>query len=327
MEYSLIPSLILNILGCLLSISIAIYLAGFRSGFLGTTIGKWIFVLLLLIVVGSIGCSIGIAALMFSPEWFATTSLPNQLFLALRFPIGCAVAGANFQIALERYWLVFHEESVPFVYTAGFGIHAAATITTVIIASVTSETYNYRRPGGTWQTPTLLVLAIQYMILAFGGLAYLYGKTYLHVVETLKQANAIGLQSDGRQRSEELRMRVLNSCIMLTMAFSNCYTCDAILVLMSLILPQGWNPPKWADVLAHTLVALDMVVTPILIVRLHSSLFEGTVLSTITSRFSSSSKSSKARSKTNGSIGEKDSCNPESGNTASQRGTIPRSMR
>ncbi|ORY37969.1 hypothetical protein BCR33DRAFT_769539 [Rhizoclosmatium globosum] len=259
-----------------------------RSGFLGSDLGKWILALLAVVTIGSLGMAIGVFGLMFYAEWFSSTSLPNQLYMAFRLPTGIAVAYTNFQIAMERYFLICHEQSVPRQAITWIGVHAGLTMITLWVCAATAETTNFRRPGGTWQPYLTLICIMQYMALSFGGLTFLYAKTYIHVSKMVKSLKDI-VHGD-HTRLSTLRMRVLSNCILMTLAYSACYSTEAILTIYSMV-TEGYIAPSWLDSLATAAVSCDTVFTPLLVMHLHSNVFKSSFI--IGSRLSQDENRSK----------------------------------
>ncbi|ORY31348.1 hypothetical protein BCR33DRAFT_548939 [Rhizoclosmatium globosum] len=274
-DFNHVPSLVLFLIGFIFTIILLISMAISRSGFLTSDLGKWILALLVVIVIGSLGMALGIAGLMFYPDWFSLISLPNQIYMAFRFPIGVAVALTNFQIAMERYFLICHEKSVPRQIVFWIGVHAGLTIIILWVCAATAETTNYRRPGGDWQRYLTLVCILQYMALAFGGLTYLYAKTYFHVYKMLKDMQDLVHGNDSEQNA--LRMRVLTNCILMTLAFSTCYSMEAVITVYSIV-STGFTVPDWLDSLATTVMSCDTIITPLLVMHLHSNVFKSSFI-------------------------------------------------
>ncbi|KAI9328714.1 hypothetical protein BDR26DRAFT_873660 [Obelidium mucronatum] len=314
-NYALIPAIFLFSIGFFFSSSLFLSILTSPTGFTKTTLGFWILALLVSMIVGSFGCALGLVPLTLWPTWFYSTSLPNQLYLGFRFPMGVTIALINFQIAMERYWLIIFEESVPVAYTR-WNIS-----TRNYYSSVTAETHNFRRPGGTWQTLTMLIFALQYMVIAFQGLGFLYFKTYMHVAKKCKEVQEV---ADVDDKGNELRMRVLTNCILMTMAFSTFYSTDAVVNVVCLVSPE-WNPPYWLDALAQTLVACDTIATPFLVMHLHKNMTaSNNLISSILTRISTS-RSTRSRKSTTGSTTSNNKTRsvgiPSYGGTSSAHGT------
>ncbi|ORY37966.1 hypothetical protein BCR33DRAFT_721158, partial [Rhizoclosmatium globosum] len=267
-DFSQLPALIILLMGMLYTTALLISILHTRNGFLRTDLGHLIFALLIAVIIGSIGVAIGIIGLVFYRNWFETTSLPNQANTAFRFPMGIVIAVINFQIAMERYWLICREESVPKYVRFGIVGHAVVTNCVIVGCFFSAETYIYRRPGGAWQPYIVLFCVLQYMLLSFGGIILLYSKTYLHVCKILREVKS-STHDDGNS-ANLLRLRVFKNCIMMTLVFCSCYGPEAILIVYSLVTP-GWKPPYWLDAFSNIVISCDSFLSPLLVMQMYSS--------------------------------------------------------
>ncbi|ORY37967.1 hypothetical protein BCR33DRAFT_442061 [Rhizoclosmatium globosum] len=111
---------------------------------------------------------------------------------------------------------------------------------------------------------------LQYILLSFGGIMVLYTKTYLHVCKTIEEIENMDVSHDQGSSSSQLRLRVLKTCIMMTAAIFVCYGIESVLILYSLATP-AWKPPMWLDTLSTILIALDSIISPMLVMEMHSS--------------------------------------------------------
>ncbi|ORY37968.1 hypothetical protein BCR33DRAFT_721161 [Rhizoclosmatium globosum] len=169
---------------------------------------------------------------------------------------------------MERFWLICKDEKVPKIISISIMGHAIVTMSLIVGCFFSTETLITRRPGGTWQPYVVLFGILQYIILSFGGVMVLYTKTYLHVCRTTKEFENVDVRHD--MNSSGLRLRVLKTCIMMTGVIFACYGVEAALVIYSLVTPD-WKPPTWLDALSATMIALDSILSPMLVMEMHSS--------------------------------------------------------
>ncbi|KAJ3355535.1 hypothetical protein HDU83_003202 [Entophlyctis luteolus] len=229
--------------------------------------------LLVVVAVSAYACFGAQVALTVVPQWFRTTAAVNEVFLAFRFSAGVCLASANLQIAFERYYVIVVGKNTPAIYTTAFIVHS---VLTVLVLVISSETFNYRRPGGTWQPYVFLVASVQFMCVAFPGIIFCYFRTYRHIISATKEIASIAAGDEGMDvvsRARQIKRQVLVTCIGLTLSFCISYTPESVLFIYCIFSPR-WEVPEWMDVAAFLFVALDAVVTPSLVTVLHHGLRE-----------------------------------------------------
>ncbi|KAJ3066215.1 hypothetical protein HDU98_010472, partial [Podochytrium sp. JEL0797] len=112
---------------------------------------------------------------------------------------------------------------------------------------------------------------------------FLYFRTLQTVNQSISTMSAIAadrgsksFQATDKSQSKDarLRKRVVKNCLLVLVSFAACYSLLPSVILYNLVFP-GWRCPEGLEIVSNCLLALDGVVTPLVVLHLNRGVVEG----------------------------------------------------
>ncbi|KAJ3030859.1 UNVERIFIED_CONTAM: hypothetical protein HDU68_007502 [Siphonaria sp. JEL0065] len=275
-DWSRLPVVVFFSLGLLCSGGLLFTLLLRGGKFVRTSLGRLaLSILLCLVVIDTVLIVMSGYQVMYA-GWLDETVWAKEFFGAFLYTLGVLVSFVNLVIAMERYWLICKGENLGYRRVIPAAVHMIVTIIPMIWAFVSSEPKSYKLPGGSLQQNVCLGFVVQYMVVAFGGIGFLYFKCYHEVNESVRGVSHLATIAP---HDLILKKRVITNCLLMVASFIGCYGLFPATTVYLYFVPD-WEEETSLDVASLCLVAMDGIITPLIIVHLNRDLAIGTFVGT-----------------------------------------------
>ncbi|KAI9339002.1 hypothetical protein BDR26DRAFT_862435 [Obelidium mucronatum] len=142
------------------------------------------------------------------------------------------------------------------------------TVTVMIWAFVSTPPKSFKLPGDALHQNVCLGFVVQYMVVSFVGITVMYLQCFHAVHQSVQTLSGIMTL-----RTEEfaLRKRVITNCVLMVATFVGCYGLFPVTTVFLFFTPE-WEEPVLLEVVSLCLVAMDGIVTPLIIWHLNRDL-------------------------------------------------------
>ncbi|KAJ3066216.1 hypothetical protein HDU98_010473 [Podochytrium sp. JEL0797] len=143
--------------------------------------------------------------------------------------------------------------------------------------------YKVPIPGAPLQSLVCLISLIHFLPVTFVTMGFLYFRTFQTVNQSISTMSAIAIdrpsksfQATDKSQSKDalLRKRVVTNCLLVLVSFAACYSMLPSLIFYNLMFPE-WTCPDGLEIVGNCLLALDGVVTPLMVLHLNRGVVDG----------------------------------------------------